>query len=40
MDAEVGPNSGNAYRELRFPDGIYDHIQEFWEEEAEEEQGK
>ena len=29
------PNSCNVYRELRFPDGIYDHIQEFWEERAE-----
>jgi len=29
------PNSGNVYRELRFPDGTYDHIQEFWEEKAE-----
>jgi hypothetical protein len=29
------PNSGNVYRELRFPDGIYEHITEFWEEKAE-----
>ena len=29
------PNSGNVYRELRFPDGIYEHINEFWEEQAE-----
>jgi hypothetical protein len=29
------PNSGNVYRELRFPDGIYEYIQEFWEEKAE-----
>src|SRR4051812_28129988 len=29
------PNSGNVYRELRFPDGIYDHINEFWEHKAE-----
>lgn len=29
------PNAGNVYRELRFPDGIYDHINEFWEEKAE-----
>jgi len=28
-------SAGNLYRELRFPDGIYDHIQEFWEEKAE-----
>lgn len=29
------PNAGNVYKELRFPDGIYEHIQEFWEEKAE-----
>jgi hypothetical protein len=29
------PNSGNVYRELRFPDGIYEHINEFWEEKSE-----
>ncbi len=29
------PNSGNVYRELRFPDGIYENIEEFWEEKAE-----
>lgn len=29
------PNSGNIYRELKFPDGIYDHIQEYYEEQAE-----
>src|SRR5947209_1363059 len=29
------PNSGNVYRELRFPEGTYEHIQEFWEEKAE-----
>ncbi len=29
------PGSGNVYRELRFPDGIYEHITEFWEEKAE-----
>jgi hypothetical protein len=28
------PNSGNVYRELHFPDRIYDHITEFWEEKA------
>lgn len=26
---------GNLYRELKFPDGIYEHIQEFYEERAE-----
>jgi hypothetical protein len=29
------PDSGNVYKELRFPDGIYDHITEFWEDKAE-----
>ena len=29
------PACGNLYRELRFPDGIYDHIQDFWEEKAD-----
>jgi hypothetical protein len=29
------PNAGNVYRELRFPDGTYEHIEEFWEEKAE-----
>lgn len=29
------PNSCNVYRELRFPDGIYDNIEDFWEEKAE-----
>ena len=33
-DAE-DPNAGNVYRELRFPDGIYEHIEEFWEEKAD-----
>jgi len=32
------PNSGNLYRELRFPDGIYDHIHDFWEEKVEAEE--
>ena len=31
------PNSGNVYRELRFPDEIYEHIHEYWEEKAEQE---
>lgn len=30
------PNACNVYRELQFPDGIYDNINEFWEEKAEE----
>jgi hypothetical protein len=29
------PNSCNVYRELTFPDGIYEGIQEYWEEQAE-----
>lgn len=28
------PASCNVYRELRFPQGIYDNIGEFWEEQA------
>jgi hypothetical protein len=29
------PAACNVYKELRFPDGIYEHIQDFWEERAE-----
>lgn len=29
------PNACNLYRELRFPDEIYERIGEFWEEKAE-----
>jgi hypothetical protein len=29
------PNSGNVYRELQFPEHIYDNIEEFWEEKVE-----
>jgi hypothetical protein len=29
------PQACNVYRELRFPDGVYEHIDEFWEEKAE-----
>jgi hypothetical protein len=29
------PGACNVYRELKFPDGIYDNIQEFYEEQAE-----
>jgi hypothetical protein len=28
------PQAGNLYRELHFPDGVYGHIEEFWEEKA------
>ncbi len=29
------PNGCNVYRELQFPDGIYEQIDEFWEEKVE-----
>jgi len=29
------PQSGNLYRELKFPEEVYEHIQEFYEERAE-----
>jgi hypothetical protein len=29
------PGSCNVYRELRFPDAVYEHIEEFYEERAE-----
>jgi hypothetical protein len=29
------PNGCNVYRELKFPDEIYDQINDFWEEKAE-----
>ncbi len=29
------PNACNVYRDLRFPDGIYEHIQEFYQEQAQ-----
>jgi hypothetical protein len=29
------PNGCNVYRELKFPDGIYERIEEFWEEKAD-----
>src|SRR5919201_1412161 len=29
------PNSCNVYSELRFPEGIYDNINEFYQEQAE-----
>lgn len=32
------PNSCNVYRELRFPDGIYENIEDYWEERAEAEE--
>ncbi len=36
-DAE-DPNACNLYRELQFPEEIYDNIEEFWEERAREEE--
>jgi len=29
------PDSGNVYRELQFPEQVYEHIQEYYEEKAE-----
>lgn len=29
------PAACNVYRDLQFPDGVYEHIQEFYEEQAE-----
>ena len=34
------PQSCNVYRELRLPDSVYEHIGEFWEEQAEAEQAR
>src|SRR3712207_1614969 len=31
------PQACNVYRELRFPDSIYEQIEEFWEEKARDE---
>lgn len=33
------PTAGNLYRELRFPDEVYEHIEEFYEERADAEDG-
>jgi hypothetical protein len=33
------PGTCNVYRELRFPDSIYERIGEFWEEQAEAQEG-
>ena len=30
---------GNVYRELHFPDHIYDHIEEFYEQKVEQSEG-
>jgi hypothetical protein len=29
------PNGCNVYRDLQFPDGIYENIEDFWEEKVE-----
>jgi hypothetical protein len=29
------PQGCNVYRELQFPDGIYENVEEFWQEKAE-----
>lgn len=29
------PSACNVYRDLQFPDGVYEHIQEFYEEQAQ-----
>jgi hypothetical protein len=29
------PDEGNVYKDLRFPDGVYDNIQEYYEHKAE-----
>lgn len=29
------PTACNVYRDLQFPDGVYEHIQEFYEEQAD-----
>ncbi len=29
------PNSCNVYRDLQFPDGVYGHVEEFYEQRAE-----
>jgi hypothetical protein len=30
------PRGCNVYRELKFPDGLYENIEGFWEEQADE----
>jgi hypothetical protein len=29
------PDAGNVYKDLQFPDGVYEHIAEYYEEKAE-----
>jgi hypothetical protein len=33
------PDSGNLYRELAFPEDVYEDIEEYWEEKAEADSG-
>lgn len=32
------PDCGNVYKDLKFPDGVYEHIEEYYEHKAEAEQ--
>lgn len=32
------PDCGNVYKDLKFPDGVYEHIEEYYEQKAEAEQ--
>jgi DNA primase large subunit len=32
------PDACNVYRDLRFPDGVYEHISEYYEEKAEDQE--
>ena len=29
------PDEGNVYKDLQFPDGVYENIQEYWEQEVQ-----
>jgi hypothetical protein len=29
------PQACNVYRDLQFPEGVYEHIEDFWEEQAD-----
>ena len=32
---DADPDEGNVYKDLQFPDGVYENIQEYYEEKAE-----
>ena len=32
------PDCGNVYKDLKFPDGVYEHIEEYYEQKAKAEQ--